>query len=401
MRQLLTSKFFIAVLAFGVASALAAAAHLWQGKPTDYPYHSWTSWAIDDFLAAKKNPQMVFLGSSLMLVPLSGVDADHLNTRLDGAKHHQSAYFEQEFGQKTGFNVKTFNFALPGEMPSDAYLITDFLLKGEKRPQVIVYGVGPRDFMDNLLPSPAATDPFRFLARFGNIAPIASLTMPETFERINFELGQAIYFYGQRIDICRKWSDLAMQLTNDVFPAGKLLSRDVVHQMVPEYKPFQLEQNEAFFRPVTAADLANFVDNLAEYKKRYKTLKSQTFLTQMHFFGDILKTAQQRGTHVVVVAMPITDINRELIPDAAWELYRNKLKDTATTGGASFVDFSESACFNRKDFSDTVHLHSHGGRKFLDLLIEQLADDQTLKAALRQKPDGNVQMAEKSSGGQL
>lgn len=399
--HLIRSKFLIAVVLFGAVSMMAAAAHLWQGKPTDYPYHSWTSWAIDDFLTQKRRPQMVFMGSSLMLVPLSGVDADFLNAKLDGSEHHHSAYFEQEFAQVTGSKISTFNFALPGEMPSDAYLITDFLLTGKKRPNVIVYGVGPRDFMDNLLPSPAATDPFRFLSRFGSISNIASLTMPEWTERLNYELGQFVYLYGERPDICRKWSVLIGSANDATLTAGvPEMPREIVHGMIPEYKPFQLERKEAFFRPITQTELASFVDNLSEYRKRYKTLNMRTFLTQMNFFGNTLQAARQAGTHVVVVAMPITDLNRELIPDAAWNLYRNNLKSIATTSGASFVDFSESACFNRKDFSDTVHLHARGGRKFMDLLIERMADDQVLKTHLNGTPQMNVEVAGQT-GGQL
>jgi hypothetical protein len=399
MQKLLTSKFFYAVVAFCALSMMASSLRLWEAKPTEYPYHSWTSWAIDDFLAKKKAPQMVFLGSSLMLVPLSGVDADVYKQKLDGAQHHYSRYFEQEFGQQTGCKVDTFNFALPGEMPSDAYLITDFLLKGDKRPDVIVYGVGPRDFMDNLLPSPAATDPYRFLQRFGDVSPLASRTTPEFVERMNYELGRVNYFYGERVDISRQWNELVSKVMNEALPATKPLSREAIVKLVPEHKPFQLEKNEAFFRPASEAELAAFTDNLEEYKKRYNKLKMPTFLSQMQFMSDLLKTARERGTHVVVVAMPITDLNRELIPDSAWELYRSNLQNIASSGGASFVDFSESSCFNRKDFMDTVHLHSRGGRKFFDLLIEQLNDNETLKAALRS--DGKVRVAEQQQPKQV
>lgn len=399
MRQLLTCKFLIAVIAFGVVSTMAAAAHFCQGKPTDYSYHSWTSWAIDDFLAPQSGrPQVAFLGSSLMLVPLSGVDADVLGQNLDGAKHHHSAYFEQQFNSATGMKVSSFNFALPGEMPSDAYLITKFLLKDGKRPDVLVYGVGPRDFMDNLLPSPSATDPYRFLSRFGDISPIASLAMPDWNERFNYELGRLLYFYGQRVNICHAFSN-AVTAVVDKCENGKVktMGRDLVHQLLPDYKPFQLESGEAYFRPSTEAELANFVDNLPEYRKRYKTVNERTFTTQMHFFSELLHDANERGTHAVVIAMPITDLNRELISDKAWARYKNTVRGVATNNGASFIDLSESERFSRKDFGDTVHLHSRGGRKLLDVLVENMATDSAVKAAL-QRPS---ELAGKAGGRQL
>jgi hypothetical protein len=389
-------KAFTAAVAFALLSMVASAVNLWQAKPTDYPYHSWTSWAIDDFLAQQQSPDLVFMGSSLMLVPLAGVDADYYNKKRDGAEHHHSEYFEQALLNKTGTPVKTYNFALPGEMPSDAYLITKLVTK-EKRPNVIVYGIGPRDFMDNLLPNASSTDPFHFLERFVDIAPIAQLAMPGWTERFNYELGKANYFYGGKIDLCTQFNKLASAELNKVLPKpAELMPRQLVHKLMPDHKPFELEKKDAYFRPLTDLELASFVDNLEEYRKRYKHLNTKTFLTQFQFLVKSVEEARSRGVHVVIVAMPITDLNRELIPDQAWNLYRNSVKTVATACGASFVDFSESACFNRKDFSDTVHLHARGGRKFLDLLIEQMCDDQRLMAALR-KPN-QVELAGKERG---
>lgn len=390
-------KAFVAAVAFALLSVVASAVHLWQAKPTDYPYHSWTSWAIDDFLAQKQAPDMVLMGSSLMLVPLAGVDADYFNQKLDGADHHHSQYVEKAFAPSVGAPIKTFNFALPGEMPSDAYLITKLMLESKKTPDVIVYGVGPRDFMDNMLPSAASTDPFRFLSRFVDIDHIAGAALPGWVERFNYELGKLCYFYGERNDLCTQFGKLTTTALNALLPpSDKLMSRTVVHSMLPEYKPFQLERTEAFFRPLSDTDLTTFVDNLAEYKKRYKTLNRKTFDTQFTFLTNSVKAAREAGVHVVVVAMPITDLNRQLISDKAWDLYRNTVKSVATTNGASFVDFSESPDFNRKDFSDTVHLHARGGRKFLDLLMAQLASDRELLTALRKPQD--VQLAGKSGG---
>ncbi|MBI4533649.1 MAG: hypothetical protein HY711_06845, partial [Candidatus Melainabacteria bacterium] len=162
----------------------------------EYPEKTWSYWTIKGFVESHSCPDVVFLGSSLVLVPVAGADADYLNKRLDGSKHHRSIYFESTFRQDTGHAVKTFNLALPGEMPSDAYLITDFLLKGTKRPRMIIYGVGPRDFMDNLLPSPSATDPYRSLSRLADVRALTKRVVRDAFDWMNFELGQLVYLYG-------------------------------------------------------------------------------------------------------------------------------------------------------------------------------------------------------------
>ena len=143
MKGLLKTRFAAALLTFSLAAALAGYFRLGNFSPENFPYMSWTGWTITDFLKQPR-PNVVFLGSSLMLVPLGGVDADYLRRRVDGSQHHHSAYFEDKFEEKTGLHLRSFNFALPGEMPSDAYLIVKNLLAGEKKPDLIVYGVGDR-----------------------------------------------------------------------------------------------------------------------------------------------------------------------------------------------------------------------------------------------------------------
>jgi len=213
------AKFFAALAIFGALSAGLSAIKFGAVSPDDFPVNTWTSWAIKEFQSRKTAPDVVFLGSSLMLVPLDGVDADFTDKRIDGALHHKSLFFEDKFGKYTGGQkVSTYNFALPGEMPSDAALITKFLLKGQKAPKVLVYGVGPRDFIDNTLPSPAATDPFRYLSRFGDWSDRVSLIVPEWQERLNYELGHLFYPYGNRQQISQSANKKVAGLLDAIVP---------------------------------------------------------------------------------------------------------------------------------------------------------------------------------------
>ena len=128
------SSFLAALALFAVLSVGLSLNQFEKLKPGDFPVNTWTTWAISDFLQEKQKNDVVFLGSSLMLVPLDGVDADYLGKPIDASAHHRSLYFEDAFKKDSGHSLKSYNFALPGEMPSDAYLITDFLLKQEKAP---------------------------------------------------------------------------------------------------------------------------------------------------------------------------------------------------------------------------------------------------------------------------
>ncbi len=362
--------------------------------PADVAYPTWTSWAVSDFLKPKTGrPELVFMGSSLMLVPLDGVDADFTGKRIDASMHHKSLFFEKRVKELTGLDVSTFNFALPGEMPSDAYMITKHLLKSDKRPDVIVYGVGPRDFMDNLLPSPAATDPFRHLERFGDYSERIDLIAPKWEERLSYEMRRACYPLGASLDLQNGAARATADLLASLFPLAKTTDFEQRRLLLPDYHPMEIQPGGAFFRPTTAKDRTAFTDNVEEYRKRYKTLKWDTFLAQMQFVADICNIAHDRGTEVVLVAMPITDINRQLLSDEAWSAYTDTLKALAKSKNATFIDMHATGLFPRSDFGDTVHLHSGGGARLLDQIAQRLSQNHKVLSALDVRRDDDLSLA--------
>jgi len=376
------SRFPVAVLLFFAVSALCANLRLGQLNPTDVPFETWTSAAVKDwFRLSTPRPNIAFLGSSLMLSPLGAVDADFLNRDIDGPSHHRSLYFEQAYKKLTGESVRTFNFALPGEMPSDACLITKFLLKGEKRPNVLVYGLGPRDFLDNGLLSPGSTDPYQTLSRFGNSNNRIALIAPDWQERLNFELGRLLHLYGRKVDLNTCFERQVSAIAAQVVPAAPISIKQR-RQLLPGYRITEVGVKDCWFGPSANKPRPPLLDNIDEYRKRYKNLKWDTYLTQMRFLADLLNTARERDVHVVVMAMPITDINRKLLSDQAWDLYRHSLKVMAMAKGATYIDMQSSQAFQLSDFGDTVHLHSGGGAKLLDLLAQKLAGDRAVTAAL-------------------
>jgi len=383
---ILRSKFFISLALFAAVSSLLAMTKLGNIAPTDFPIKTWTGWAVEDFLSDKQGrPQFVFMGSSLVLVPVAGVDADYLKHPIDGSHHHNSQYFEDQFKRHTGMKVKTFNFGLPGEMPSDAFLITKFLLKGEKRPDVIVYGVGPRDFMDSLLPSPAATDPYQYLSRFGDVTSHRHLIAPEWDQRLNFELAQLVYPYGHKYDMSVSTERAISEAINEWLPKPKTDKPFTIQdrrRLFPYYKQMEITSNEAFFRPTTPETRTFDNANLNEYKKRYARLNWRTYCHQMKFLADLMNSARERGTQVILISMPITDINRDLLEKGTWDSYKKSLKVLAQSKDATFIDLGDSKQFATSDFMDTVHLHSGGGMKLLDIVAERAARDRKVMSAL-------------------
>jgi hypothetical protein len=382
------NRTFAALLIFFVVNAVWSQLKIGILKPQDFPFYTWTGLAVEHLLKKEVGrPNIAFVGSSLVLYPVGNTDSDLINGEIDAPRHNRSWYFERKFKEATGHDVTTFNFSLPGEMPSDAFLIEKFLLKGEKSPDVLVYGVGPRDFMDNLLPCPQATDPFLWLSRFGDYNDHIASIAPDWQTRLTYELGRAIFTYGHRIDLSTSGERVVASVLDKVAPATKPLSIADRRQIMPEYHPFECGVNDAMFRPYVDRPQPAFVDNVAEYKNRYRELKWDTFLTQMKFLSETIDIAKSRGTTVVLVSMPITDINRRLLGAHATDVYNKAVHVLAASKGVKLVDLFNSGGYEIADFNDTVHLNSAGGRKMLSALATEFAEDKKISGVLNFKSE--------------
>jgi hypothetical protein len=374
----------VAILLFAGLNFVWAKSQIGLLSALDYPRQTWTGTAIDDFLrSSKQRAQVTFLGSSLMVTPIISVDADYLHEKMDAPYHHRSVFFQDKYKELTGQALTTFNFAIPGEMPSDAFLITKFLLKGEQRPDVLVYGVGPRDFIDNLLPSASATDPYKHLARMGEMPNNDSLAQADWQKTLNERLGRLFFTYGHKDDIACSFNRFAGKFVLPNLPPETAQQEWEYKQMViPNVQEFEVLPKECLVAPTKTGKENQFKDNLAEYRDRYHELKWDTFLTQMQFLGETLDLANERKIHPVLVAMPITEGNRGLITDFVWDLYKKNLRVVAQAKHATFIDMATAQKFDGNDFADTVHLNARGGTKLLSTLAQRLSEAAEIKTAL-------------------
>lgn len=344
---------------------------------------TWTEWALADYKAQKKSPaEIVILGSSLVLTPVNLADAHFHKCTIDGAMHHKSDLLSCFINKRSKNTVDNFNFALPGLMPSDAYLITKFLLNKPSKPKLVVYGVGPRDFVDNLLASPTSTDPYRCLAKYLPEESADALYRSKDWEEnLNYFLSRYFPVCGARenfLALLSKQSDFLYK-NMSYFLFGKeepasVYSIQQLHALLPTYNPMTIGINECLFQPVVHLDKDRFAKNLNEYRMRYGKLNWNTFTCQSEFFVRMLTAAQDNNVKVLVVAMPITSINRSLLPEYVFGLYKNSVKVLSESCGADFLDLDRSKCFVDQDFGDTVHLSTTGSAKMIKLISDYIVD---------------------------
>jgi hypothetical protein len=102
----------------------------------------------------------------------------------------------------------------------------------------------------------------------------------------------------------------------------------------------------------------------------------------MKFLDSYLSFLNGRGVQVLVVGMPLTETNRNILPAAFWQSFRDKISSTCTACGAEYLDLSASSDFNQTDFCDTVHLNAWGGAKLADHIASAIAASDRLKVAV-------------------
>ncbi|MBS1991219.1 MAG: hypothetical protein JSS83_11915 [Cyanobacteria bacterium SZAS LIN-3] len=393
VKSLASSYVIMAVLAlfiidFGLKLATATDHPAITMTPLQTPYRSWVWWNVRDFEKEKQAPDIVLLGSSLMMAAFHGGDAAMYNVPQNVAFHHKSVLLERLLKAQFKRDYSTFVFALGGEMASDAYAITDSLLTGAKQPKVIIYGIAPRDFMDHALSSPASTEIFKLMSRMGDLSDVAQESRGSIWEMGEYYLGQANFIYGHRPNFIY----MQYRLTNEAlrkicgyknldYVSCPLMIRKQAFLELPENNG----PNEVLICPPSAADLV-FMDNSGEYRYRYKNPNLKQFASQVGYLERLLKVSDKRGIKVILVNMPLTEENVALMPPNFYDSYMKTIESLTNKYQAQFLDLNDHKVFPKKYFGDTAHLNVPGGKHFMEVLAEKIGKDDRVAATIQNLP---------------
>ena len=148
--------------------------------------------------------------------------------------------------------------------------------------------------------------------------------------------------------------------------------------------PCLLDLNECLFSPNQTIDPNRFAQNLNEYRQRYHQINWDIFTCQTKFFLDFLKLTSNNNTKILIAAMPITSVNRQLLPDYVYAAYKENLRVFSRACGAHFIDLDDSGCFSDQDFLDTVHLNAAGGIRLLELISKYITQHKLIDSSIDQ-----------------
>lgn len=307
--------------------------------------------AVKTFQKLQERPKVVLLGSSLMMYPFWALDKlKYPGQTPDIFNHRVSNQMADAYVASGQPRPVVYSFATFGQMISDAYLYVDQFLQGGKTPEYLVFGIAPRDFHDSDLPAPMSTYVFKYLVDIATFPRYAELYLPAFQDKADFVLGRICFFYGRRwhlqhqVDtaIDRAYARCGFKSENTVKPAV---------------------DNAGFM--MWGGDDARWAGSKNEYKRRYKNIEGKDVPLQMGFLRKLVELCHQRNIKVIVINMPLTDINRELMPTGFYQDFSRQVAEITNRPGVKFVDLGSSPEFVHADFWDTSHLNHAGGAKLM------------------------------------
>ena len=384
--------------AFPVAVALFAAANLvFSGalipkKAGDDEKNArggdfWTNPALIDLAVHKfkdaaqvERPRVVLLGSSLVMFPFWAMDAG-INPKIEDIAHYHRSMALSSLLNPGGSPVPVFNLASAGQMSSDSYLYVSEYLDGPSKPDVIFLGVAPRDFGDANLTSPMSTVSFKRIVNLQNLAKYKAVFLQHFNEQAEFVANEICYFYGRRWRMQRESDRLVEKLDNVIakkcgIASSAMSSSKATDTQRVAYAPAS-EPGANVTNKLTGAAYERWISSLREYRNRYKGIGDRDISVQMDCLKRTLKLCDDRGIKVVLVNLPLTKANRELMPEHFYDRFGQQLAAVAGAhkAGVTYFDLANDKRFTDVDFWDTVHMNQLGGAKLLEAVVPTLKSD--------------------------
>jgi hypothetical protein len=310
--------------ALNLAVAAAETPLMWVVSHDD----QYTAAHLVDYTNAPR-PDVVFLGSS---AALSGFDP-----RLTS----------EEIGRASGAPVSSLNLAVAQGDVRIGHLIVKNVLRPEKQPRVLVYGLSefellPDDRPERALAGLPYTD---LLLRLDDLGVYGGDTLP----------GRARFVARRVLPL---WRDAV--LVREAMSIG-LNALDPRHRRFAEGPPRRPDGFRPFPEGVIspgALEATARAWRAAFHHDRIDGFRAQRL-------QDLLAVAERRGMGMVVVLLPSHSGHRALWSPGLKAGFRDLIQRTAAAHGATVIDLSEpgAGAFGDADFYDTVHFNPAGAAR--------------------------------------
>lgn len=324
---------------------------------------------------------LLLLGSSLVVAPVMQAEALARKEPIVRFRQRQSKFIADCLASKISYRPDVFCFAVAGAAVSDVYLITrDVFASKNITPAAIVYGVAPRDFQDNTWPGIDSTEAFQVLADLSEAGQVCQDKELSAERKLGVLLGRISSLWRYR-------SDMRLLLTLRI---KKLMERTMPWVVFPKYgstlelKPQKHGQfpeeakGELRVFPGVAMENVGSQRTIEQYINRYRPLNEKNVELQFAHLEKLSVLCAAKKVRLVVVNMPLSKTNLQLLPDNFYKQYKERLSAVCNHSGIEYIDMQTRAYESDEKYVDTVHLKPEYSRSFLEGLTERLCQTKTI-----------------------
>jgi hypothetical protein len=272
-------------------------------------------------------------------------------------------------------------------------MIAQKMMSNQKKPKLLIYGIAPRDLLDNNVKSPVTTDIFRYLSTLGSVIALPGEAFTSVDDKVNCVLKE-ISFLVDRKNVFSKYTDdrgkvlishlvLARSNTKPA-PLSDQQKIAQAHDVLtaPEKpggqptapKQFTPEELAAVKPTDPVAKKVAAYELLQQVSKgvtifRYNPYCAERYERQLVFLDRLLSHLEDIGVQVVVVKMPLKQEHVAIMPKQLLESYTRDVERLTTKYGAALLDFNSSE-FKDSDYGDVAHLNPNGAKIWQAKLVQ-------------------------------
>lgn len=331
---------------------------------------------VKAYRSEPKAPDLALLGSSLIEVPNIEAAAIAANKPVDRLTHHRCDYLEKELTTQVGYTPTVVSLAVGGEMVSDAYLLSKRLLVGARAPHAIIYGIGPRDFQDNLMPGVDSSDTFKLLSSADDLPDLLQSRQLSPENKLALTIENLSGFWSNRTQLASFTGEALAKTVTPLFPEMKRsLSEEPKKTDVRTFIAGMIAPGQAVWHPDDEYMLQN-------YLTRYNPIAPVQIETQLGYFQRLIQLCKERKIPIMVANMPLGEINRKVMAPGFYEKYMADTQKICREQNVPYVDLNVAPLASKENFLDTVHLNPTGSALLFSMMSKQI--DPAVAVALRQ-----------------
>ncbi len=356
---------------------------------------NWAYWTTQDFLHEKTAPDVVLLGSSIFMNPIWMLEAEHLNRTVDIVTERHIHYLEDAIKKHLpGAHLSCFNYALPGAMVSDDYMIVRTMFKEGKTPKIAVIGLTPLDMNDDDFYCAVSSTHYKYLARFTQTRDLLDLAMPKPWQKTEYLVNEAFYLAGRKHDV--QGSVIGSMRNNLSGYLGPLSAVPLIAREKGDVKDAIYQDEVApgvwIAQP---AGIDYFNDDSGKFRKRFRGAKPDKCQIKMAWLKKFIDLCREKNIEPLIVNVPLPDVSLTILPSGVHDALVKRVAAFAAQEKCAYIDLQKTGAFNIKDFTDSCHMDASGGRKVMDFIANEIGRDTRLSSALigpadRKEPDSKI-----------